>query len=383
MLHVISCRLPARLAILAVASIPCFARATDTGGFSTATGSSEPAVTVSSLDELQSAYKARKHHIVIKGAIYGGSELKTFNFATTDWNDITIEGEPGGKAELENIQLKFTGEKLPAGTNIENVVVRNITFHGRIADLQALPQQLFGTANKVGINYLGVSFRRISNATVDHCTFYDLSDDLMSVTQSSDNVTLSNNHFYFSDAWVNMDPNPEWSWVGKIQDLANERLAIVIGANPKDSYLNGSKALHVTMHHNWFGPNIKGRPLMRGFVHAYDNYFDNSTTPSGHTTGSNTGTQYPKSAYNALQIGSGGVIYSESNYFYKTNNSHQIGLDKADDSYSFYERNNVYQETTGKPATGEAMTEVPVPYHYVVDAASELPELIKANAGPH
>jgi pectate lyase len=371
---------PALAALLCL--LPGFSTATESGGFATATGSTEAAVTVTSLAELQAAVNARKHHIVVKGTIYGGAALETFRFASTDWNNLTIEGESGGAAALENIQLKFSGEKLPAGTNIENVVVRNLTFHGHIADLQAMPPQIYGTAENIGINYLGVSFRRVSNLWVDHCTIYDTSDDLMSVTQASDNATISYNHFYFTDEWVNMTPNPEWNWVGKLQDLANERLAMVIGMNPKDSHLLGNKSLHVTLHHNWFGPNIKGRPLMRGFVHAYNNYFDNSNAPTGKTTGATTGTQYAKGQYNALQIGSGGVIYSESNYFLKTNTSHQIGLDKPDDPYTFAERNNIYEATTGKPAAGEALTDVPVPYHYTADPATEVPAIVKAKAGP-
>lgn len=43
-------------------------------------------------------------------------------------------------------------------------------------------------------------------------------------------------------------------------DLANERLAILIGHNKKDSYVYGGNKLHVTLHHNWFGPNLAGRP---------------------------------------------------------------------------------------------------------------------------
>ncbi|MEO1760367.1 pectate lyase, partial [Paraburkholderia caribensis] len=70
---------------------------------------------------------------------------------------------------LQNIQLKFDGEMLPAGKNIQNVVIRNITFHGVIRDLQALPAQVYGTSSNAGINYEGVSLRRVTNAWVDHC----------------------------------------------------------------------------------------------------------------------------------------------------------------------------------------------------------------------
>lgn len=353
-----------------------------TGGFSSGTGSTATAVTVTTLAELKAAFNAGSHHIIVSGTIYGGSTLTTLTFASTSWNNTTIEGETGGKAVLENIQLKFSGETLDTGTNIQNIVVKNITFRGRIADLQALPKQVYGTSNNVGINYLGVSLRRVTNAWIDHCTFYDISDDLMSVTQLSDNVTLSYNHFYFTAAWRDMSPDPVWNWVGTDSDLAGERLAMVIGSNRADSYTYGSGKLRVTLHHNWFGPNLRGRPLIRGWVHAYNNYFDNTGQPSGTITASN-GVAYSKQQYNAFQIGSGSVIYSESNYYYLTNNSNQVGLDTSTDTYTFKETNNYYNGVTGTKVTGASFSGSPVgAYTYTLDSVLNVPSIVQASSGP-
>lgn len=349
----------------------------DTGGFSNGQGSTATAVTVTNLSQLQAAFNAGNHHIIISGNIYGGSKLTTLTFASTNWNNTTIEGAAGGKAVLQNIQLKFDGELLSSGTNIQNIVVKNITFYGNIPDLQAMPTQVTGTSNNAGVNYEGVSLRRITNAWIDHCTFYNTSDDLMSVALSSDYVTISYNHFYFTSSWMNMNPDPLWNWVGSYQDLANERLAMVIGANKSDSYTYGGNKLHVTLHHNWFGPYMKGRPLLRGWVHAYNNYFDNSTAPSGNTVAG-----YSEKQYNALQVGSGSVVVSESNYFYKTNQSNQIGLDSSGDSYSFYERSNTYNGTTGTSASGSAFTGSPVSYSYTLDSTANVPSVVQSNAGP-
>ncbi|MGF6536928.1 pectate lyase [Paraburkholderia youngii] len=340
---------------------------TDTGGFATATGSDDPAVTVDSLADLLAAFSARQHHILVKGEIYGGPRLTTITFASTDWNNTTIEGASGGNAVLKNVQFKFDGEMLPADQNIQNVVIRNITFHGIIGDLQALPAQVYGTSNNAGVNYEGVSLRRVTNAWVDHCSFYDTSDNLMSVTLSSDNVTVSYSRFYFTNEWLAMRPDPLWDWTGKTQDLANERLAMVVGASRQDSYAYGGHRLHVTLHHNQFGPNLKGRPLLRGWVHAYDNYFDNNATPTGLTAVGSDETQY-----NALQIGSGSVVYVESNYFLRTNQSIQVGLDLPDDVYSFHENANQYVQSTGRSAKGEAFSIAPVGYAYRVGTASSV-----------
>jgi pectate lyase len=349
-----------------------------TGGFSTATGSDERATTVTTLAQLRAAVAASRHHIVVDGSIYGGAVPVTILFASTAWSDTTIEGAPGGKAVLENIQLKFDGEQLPAGQAVRNIVVKNLTFHGRIADLQALPPQVSGTKDNAGINYEGVSLRRVVDAWIDHCTFYDTSDDLLSVTLASDDVTLSNNHFYFTQAWLTMDPDPLWNWVGSFHDLANERLSMVIGANASDSYSYGPHALHVTLHHNWIGPLVKGRPLVRGWVHAYDNYFDNaSPPPTGPGARAGTG------QYTALQVGSGAVVYSEANYFNGTHQSNRIGLDKPGDAHAFYEHGNLYQATTGASDAGVPFRRAPVSYAYTLDPAPDVPGRVTASAGPH
>lgn len=356
---------------------------TVSGGFASGSGASANAatVTVTTADELDSAIAKNSHHIVIKGHLYGGASLKTITLQDKTWDNTTIEGADGGAAELENIQIKISGEKLDAGRHIENIVIKNITFHGKIADLQALPPQIQGTDNKAGVNYLGVSLRRVKNAWIDHCAFYDTSDDLFSIGLASDNITVSYNHFYFTDQWITMSPDPVWNWVGSDTDLAGERLAMVVGINKADSYAYDDKKLHVTLHHNWLGPNIRGRPLLRGWVHLYNNYFDNSKAPDGYNKGTD-GKSYPMNQYNALQVGSGSYVVSESNAFYKTNNSNQLGLDADSDSYTFKERNNSYVETTGKSVTGTSFTDTPVKYSYTLDAASSLADALKTAAGP-
>ena len=51
---------------------------------------------------------------------------------------------------------------------------------------------------------------------------------------------------------------------------------------------------------------------MRGFVHLYNNYFDNSTTPTG-----NNSARYSQTQYNANQISSGVVIIRKVTTFIK------------------------------------------------------------------
>lgn len=349
---------------------------TNSGGFSNATGSAEPVTVVRNINDLENAFNQHKHHIVISGSIYGGSKPKTFTFQDTSWNNTTIEGQNGSNPSLINIQLKFDGEMLPANQSISNIVVKNISFKGNIPDLQ----KLSGTdiiPGGTGTNYEGVSLRRINNATITHNNFYDMSDDLFSISLSSDNITVSNNHFWFTTQWLNMNPNPNWNWIGDWHDLATERLTMVIGANGGDSY-DKTQKLHVTLHDNWFGPNLKGRPLLRGYVHAYNNYFDNSSAPNG-----NNSSGFSQQQYNALQIGSGSKILSENNNFFKTNNSHLIGLDNKEDGYRFLDLNNIYTGVTGSNAKSNAnRNEFVFPYNYKLIDNNKLNKIIPNTAGP-
>lgn len=326
-------------------------------------------VVVGSWAELQAAFVHKSHHIVVHGTIDGGPTFPTLTFADPDWNDTLVEGEPGGRAELVNLQLKFDGELLPAGTNLHSLTVRNLTFDGRIADLQALPPQVFGTPDKTGINYEGLSFRRCSEVVVEHCTLFDTSDDLMSVTLASDNVRISYCHLFFTPDWVAMDPDPVWNWVGRFQDLAKERLALVVGANSDQDSYAVHHALHVVLDHNWFGPRIRGRPLLRGMVHVFNNLFDNEPDQGDQ--------------YNALQIGGGGVVFSEANVFRGTHNSHQVALDQSRDRWGFYERNNQYRGTTGTSEVGVPMTEGPAfDRSRPVDSVDSVEAIVRAQAGP-
>lgn len=350
---------------------------TQTGGFSNAIGSSQQAVVVRNLAQLQSAFSSNQHHIIVSGSIYGGNKPITFTFADKRWDNTTIEGQKGTNPSLVNIQLKFDGEMLPSNQSINNIVVKNITFNGIISDLQKL------TGNDIkpggsGVNYEGISLRRINNAWIDHNDFHDMSDDLFSISLQSDNVTVSNNRFWFSNQWLNMNPNPNWNWIGDWHDLATERLTMVVGANGGDSYMQGGHKMHVTMHDNYFGPNLKGRPLLRGYVHVYNNYFDNNTQPNG-----NNSAGFSQQQYNALQIGSGSYVLSENNYFYRTNNSHLIGLDKSGDAYKFLERNNVYNQVTGTNAKSNAnSSEFSFPYHYNTLTGGNIQQQVTIHSGP-
>ena len=118
---------------------------------------------------------------------------------------------------------------------------------------------------------------------------------------------------------------------------------------------------------------------MRSFVHLYNNYFDNNQVSDWYNSAG-----YLQQQYNANQIGSGGVIYSESNYFYRTNQSTQIGFDDSTHTaYSYYEKYNSYVLTTGTSVTGAPYpSSLPFPYTYLAKLTGSVPNDVQTNAGP-
>ena len=67
----------------------------------------------------------------------------------------------------------------------------------------------------------------------------------------------------------------------------------------------------------------------------------------------------------------------------KTNNTNQIGLSASAHAYTFKERGNVYNATTGTSATGGSYSSSPVgAYTYTPDAAANVPSIVQAKAGP-
>ncbi len=90
-----------------------------------------------------------------------------------------------------------------------------------------------------------------------------------------------------------------------------------------------------------------------------------------------TATGSDETQYNALQIGSGGVVYAEKNYFFRTNRSIQVGGDSPGDARSFYENANLYDQTTGVSAKRDAFSVAPVSYMYRARIASSVLQAVQ------
>lgn len=96
-----------------------------------------------------------------------------------------------------------------------------------------------------------------TNVFVHKCNFVDSTDESLSIVRGADFVTVSWCKFYFT--------KPHSHAFGHL-----------IG-NRTDRVSDRGK-LKVTMHHNWYDANVRGRmPRVRyGNVHIYNNYYNNS-----------------------------------------------------------------------------------------------------------
>ncbi|MEV7732141.1 polysaccharide lyase family 1 protein [Streptomyces sp. NPDC088921] len=169
--------------------------------------------------------------------------------------NTTIVGVPGTKAGIAGGMLQIQ--------NVNNVVVRNLTFAGTE---DCFPQwdPTDGDKGNWNSNYDSVTLRGATHVWADHNTFtdaphldsanpkyygreYQIHDGELDITKSSDLVTVSRNQF------------------------TNHDKTMLIGSS--DSEPSGK--LRVSIHHNVWKGIVQRAPLARvGQIHVYNNYYD-------------------------------------------------------------------------------------------------------------
>ena len=178
------------------------------------------------------------------------------------------------------------------------------------------------------------------NCWVDHCEFIDGMDGNFDIGQKSDFNTVSWCTFSYTDrSYMHQNTN-------------------LIGSSDREApgYLNTTFAF------NWWGTGCKQRmPMARvGKIHMLNNYFSSTT------------------ANNCINPRKNSEVLIEGNYFekgvkrYYSQNS-AISVTWADSNFA-EEKNKM-----GEPASmGEAVT---VPYEYTVAPSSDVPTVVRQQAG--
>jgi len=209
---------------------------------------------------------------------------------------------------------------------VSNVIVRNLTITN--------PSQ---KKNSEGFD--GIAVRGGRRVWIDHCTFKDCGDGMVDVTYGADNVTVSWCLFKYSS-----------------DDLKHRFVMLADGPHKKKS----KGRLHLTLHHNWFADNCGARmpAARRSRVHLFNNFFE---------TGG--GTSY------ATLAREGSEILSESNFYRNVRNPSY-----TEDGGRLRRKGDIFVSSPGKRSKGGDKVFDP-PYHYTLDRAVDVPEIVKAGAG--
>lgn len=218
-------------------------------GASTTGGEGGTSVTVSTVSELQSAFKTSgKLTIYIKGAIKFTSMIRM-----EKQSDKTILGLPGSYLYSEE-RTTASSTGILYFKNCSNVIIRNVTFKSAGA------YDIDGNDN--------LCFENCKNMWVDHCDFQDGVDGNFDCKKQSDNICVSWCKFHYLIA-------PKTGGSGGAGD---HRFTNLWGAS--DSYTDDRGKLRTTFVCCWWGEGCKERmPRVRfGQVHLVNCLWNSSVT---------------------------------------------------------------------------------------------------------
>lgn len=215
----------------------------------------------------------------------------------------------------------FTGSILVHGG--QNVIIRNLML-----------------GNLKGGQPDAVQFQASHHIWLDHNDICDSPDGLVDMTHGVDYVTVSWNKLHYSDP---SQPH---------------RLAMLIGHEDANEAEDAGK-FHVTIHGNWWAENIQERmPRVRyGKVHVFGNYYA------------------AKGNHYCISSRIGATVLVENNFFL------DVGIPFENlQTGQLLARGNVL-ENSGKPpvVTGIGF---PPGYPYALDPGADVPDIVKAGAGP-
>ncbi|MDB4919707.1 pectate lyase [Mucilaginibacter sp.] len=235
-------------------------------------------------------------------------------------SNTTLIGKTGAVLQGMNLYL-FT---------VNNVIIQNITFKNYVQEC-------------------GVYIKfKSHHIWVDHCDFstdrshgWDYWGKDIGVAEGADFVTISWNRFH--------DTN----------------LSVLIGSVTSDAAATNTGKLRVTFHHNfWYNIGEREPTLMFGSIHMYNNYHLNN---SGYSIGA----RYR------------GTVRTDNEYFSGCKKPLTTNLDGDPVGYFSGTSTNIYSNCGANNITTSLSKWVPgYPYLYLLNAAENVPGIVKAGAGP-
>ena len=214
----------------------------------------------------------------------------------------------------------------------KNIIIQNITFDGlnSIDDGVSIDGQ--STSGSGPVHHIWI----------DHCNFTRHEDGPVDISHGADFISISWCHFYETN---------RVSLVGHTNDNAEE----------------DAGHLTVTYHHNWFDHTIQRHPRVRHsrLVHAFNNFYDLDGSAE----------------YGTVSTEMGHVLL-ENNYFsgvgvpFKSTSGH----DSSGPGF-LVARGNVFVDCGPTREENGTVPEASTFYDYTLDAADDVPELVRAGAG--
>jgi pectate lyase/pectin methylesterase-like acyl-CoA thioesterase len=269
-------------------------------------------------------------------------------------SNTTIVGLPGSDARILGGNLLVQ--------NVDNVIIRNIGFENTF---DHFPQwdPTDGSTGNWNSAFDTLTIKNSTHIWIDHNTFSDGSmhddqshtyfgrqyqqhDGLMDITNASDLVTVSYNHFH-----------------------SHDKTTLVGGS---DSYTEDEGKERVTFHHNYYENVTERAPRVRyGQVHVYNNYYE----------GTKKHESYPHSY--SVGIGFKSQIYAQNNYFAMDESASPGDVIRIWGGTQFTDVGTMLNGAEVHLAAGTSLAPVDwKPTLYTsMDDAKDVPEIVKKKAG--
>ncbi|MEU8750117.1 pectinesterase family protein [Streptomyces chartreusis] len=211
------------------------------------------------------------------------------------------------------------------GSGVHNVIIRNLTIRDAYQ----------GVWNDKEHDFDAIQMDGAHHVWIDHNDLRHMADGLIDVRKDSTNVTVS---------WNRMSDDNKAFGIGWTDNVVTD----------------------ITIHHNWIRETEQRNPSTDNAAHAhlYNNFLEDAA-----------GTDI-KSSYGNYSRGKTAMVL-ENSYFQGMNNPVI-----KDATATLVQRGNVFSGTSGRNESGGAAFDPRAYYPYTLDAASNVPSLLKSGAGP-
>jgi pectate lyase len=185
-----------------------------------------------------------------------------------------------------------------------------------------------------------IDIERSDHVWVDHCDLSECEDGLLDIKHASDFVTVSWSHFH------------------------DHHKTCLVGHSDKPSArAEDAGHLRVTYHHNFFDGTETRHPRVRYAepVHVFNNYF----LKNDH------------GVHSAMDAG----VLVEGNYFEGVRYPIDTEFGDSPEPGRLLERENLYVGCKNKPQPRGTVKEIGDAYRYTLDAAADVPGMVRRGAG--